>query len=161
MSQSRRRLATLTSHELKRRAVEYSRMAMAARGQATVSALDKLAIRYALLATSREIEETSHLSDITGGGSDTGHAELAKLIASVKQVAVNEPNPAKALAQFIHVIAEGDADPYVVMGVLLEGAIHVIGTCVPLERQQETAGSLMHLVEERLRAAGLLDRTSG
>ena len=98
MSQSRRRLATLTSHELQRRAVEYRRMAMTARGQATESALDRLAIRYALLAASREIEETSRLSDIANRASDTGLPELAKLIASVEQVAVKKPNPAKTLA---------------------------------------------------------------
>ena len=159
MSQSRRRLAILTSQELHGRAVEYRRMAMTARGQATVSALDSLAIRYALLAASREIEESSRLSDIAGEAYDPGHSELAKLIASVKQVAVKEPNPAKALAQFIRVITEGDADPYIVVGVLLEGAIHVIATCIPLERQQDTAGALLQLVEDRLRAAGILDRT--
>ena len=144
MSQSRRRLAILTSQELHRRAVEYRGMAMTARGQATVSALDRLAIRYALLAASREIEESSRLSDIADGACDPCHSELAKLIASVKQVAVKEPNPAKALAQFIRVITEGDADPYIVMGVLLEGAIHVIATCIPLERQQDTAGVVGH-----------------
>ena len=132
---------------------------MTACGQAIVSALDRLAIRYALLAASREIEETSRLSDIASGANDPGHSELAKLIASVKQVAVKEPNPAKALAQFIRDIAEGDADPYVVAGVLLEGAIHVIATCIPLECQQDTARALVQLVEARLRAAGIPDRT--
>ena len=134
-------------------------MAMTARGQAIGSALDRLAIRYALLAASREIEETSRLSDIANGASDPGLPELAKLIASVEQVAVKKPNPAKTLANFIRVIAEGDADPYVVTGVLLEGAIHIITTCVPLERQLDTAGAILQLVEDRLRAAGILDRT--
>ena len=158
MDRSHRSLADLTSQELQLRAVEYRRMAMTARGQATGSALDRLAIRYALLAASREIEETKCLSDIANGASDPGLQELAKLIASVEQVAA-KPNPAKALANFIRVIAEGDADPYVVTGVLLEGAIHIITTCVPLERQLDTAGAIVQLVEDRLRAAGILDRT--
>jgi hypothetical protein len=57
MNHVQRPLASLTSQELHRRAVEYRRMAMTARGQAP--ALDRLAIRYALLAARREIDEAS------------------------------------------------------------------------------------------------------
>ena len=55
MNHAQRPLASLTSQELLRRAVEYRRMAMTAREQAP--ALDRLAIRYTLLAARREIDE--------------------------------------------------------------------------------------------------------
>ena len=52
-----RRLADLTSQELQRRAAEYRRMAILARGQDTIRALNTLAVRFAMLAARREIEE--------------------------------------------------------------------------------------------------------
>ena len=52
-----RRLADLTSRELQRRAAEYRRMAFLASGQDTIRALNTLAVRFALLAARREIEE--------------------------------------------------------------------------------------------------------
>ena len=59
MNQPSRPLADLTSQELLRRAIQYRRMAMTAHGQATVSALERLAIRYALSSARREIDEAS------------------------------------------------------------------------------------------------------
>jgi len=54
-----RPLADLTSQELHGRAAEYRRMAITARGQDTIRALNTLAVRFALLAAKREVEETS------------------------------------------------------------------------------------------------------
>jgi hypothetical protein len=54
-----RRLADLTSQELQSRAAEYRRMAILASGQDTIRALNTLAVRFALLAARREVEETS------------------------------------------------------------------------------------------------------
>ena len=53
-----RPLADLTSQELDRRAAEYRRMAILARGQDTIRALNTLAVRFAMLAARREIEES-------------------------------------------------------------------------------------------------------
>jgi hypothetical protein len=52
-----RPLSDLTSEELHQRASEYRRMAQTARGEAIVSSLNTLAIRFAVLAAKREIEE--------------------------------------------------------------------------------------------------------
>jgi hypothetical protein len=52
-----RPLADLTSRELLHRAAEYRQLAITARGQDTIRALHTLAIRFALLAAKREIEE--------------------------------------------------------------------------------------------------------
>jgi hypothetical protein len=157
MDWPRRRLADLTSQELQQRAVEYRRMAIAARGQSAASALDRLAIRFALLAAKREIQEADGRSDCTDEGCGQNRSEMAKLIASVRQAAMNEPNPVKTLVQFIRTVAAGNADPYIVMGVLLEGAAHVLATSIPRERQEDTAGALLQLLAERLRANGPLE----
>jgi len=85
--------------------------------------------------------------------------ELDKLIASVKQIALNEPNPVKTLANFIRTIAEGSADPYIVVGVLLEGAVHLLATGIPRERQSDTAAAMLLLLSDSLRANGLPEGT--
>ena len=52
-----RPLADLTSQQLLDRAAEHRRMAIMAHGQDTIRAMNPLAIRFALLAARREIEE--------------------------------------------------------------------------------------------------------
>ena len=52
-----RPLADLTSQELLHRATEYRQLSVTARGQDTIRALNTLAVRFALLAAKREIEE--------------------------------------------------------------------------------------------------------
>jgi len=87
MDRPRRRLSELTSQELSRRAIEYRRMAITAHGQATILALNKLAIRYAMLAARREIEEA------TSPSPDQKQSELDKLIQLAEQAAADEPDP--------------------------------------------------------------------
>jgi hypothetical protein len=41
--------------------------------------------------------------------------------------------------------------------VLIEGAAHTLAKHVPTERQADTATTLMQLLEDRLKARGLLD----
>jgi len=156
MNQPHRRLADLTSQELLRRAAEYRRMAIMAHGQATILALNKLAIRFALLAARREIDEVSHLSHPENAVPDQDRSELDKLIHLAEQAAANEADPVKALAAIIRIIAEGDADPYLVMGVLVEGAVHTLATRIPAVRLDDTAAALSQLLEDRLKEAGLL-----
>ena len=117
MNQSYRRLSDLTSQELLRRAIEYRRIASTAHRQAATLALNKLAIRYALLSARHEIEEAACPSSFKD------QSELDKLIQLAERAAADEPDPVRALADIIKVVAESDADPYVVIGVLVEGAV--------------------------------------
>jgi hypothetical protein len=75
-----------------------------------------------------------------------------ELIRRVQRVAADRPDPMHILAQMISMIGESDADPYAVMGVLIEGAAHTLAHHVPAERQADTAATLVHLLEERLKA---------
>jgi hypothetical protein len=52
-------------------------------------------------------------------------------------------------------VGDGGADPYRLIGVLLEGAVHTLAKHIPLERQRETTEQLGRLLVERLRAHGL------
>jgi hypothetical protein len=157
MNRPHRRLGSLTSQELHNRAMEYRRMAMTAHGQAIAFALDRLAIRFALLAAKREVAETSHPSSRDAIQQD--RSELNKLIALAEQAAADEPDPVRTLADIIRTVAEGDADPYLVIGTLIEGAVHTLETRIPAERLDNTAGALLQLLADRLRATGALGGT--
>ena len=75
-----------------------------------------------------------------------------ELIRRVQRVAAERPDPVHVLAQMISMIGESDADPYAVMGVLIEGAAHTLAHHIPSERQADTAITLVQLLEERLNA---------
>jgi hypothetical protein len=78
-----------------------------------------------------------------------------ELIRRVQRVAADRPDPMHVLAQMISMIGESEVDPYVVLGVLIEGAAHTLAQHIPIERQAETATTLVQLLEERLKAYGL------
>ena len=93
-------------------------------------------------------------------GRMTGHAgamperpfrAVDELIRRVKRVAADRPDPVHILAQMISIVGESDADPYAVLGVLVEGAAHTLAQYFPAERQAETAVMLIELLEDRLR----------
>lgn len=75
-----------------------------------------------------------------------------ELIRRVQRVAADRPDPMHVLAQMISMIGESDADPYAIMGVLIEGAAHTLAHHIPAERQADTAMTLVQLLEERLKA---------
>lgn len=150
MDRPRRRLFELTSQELSRRAIEYRRMAITAHGEATILALNKLALRYALLAARREIEEATCLSP------SQDQSELDKLIQLAEQAAAEEPDRVAALAEIIKTVSAGDADPYLVMGVLVEGAVRTLQSHIPDERREDTASAVLRLLADRLREGGML-----
>jgi hypothetical protein len=152
MDQPRRLLSKLTPLELSRRAIEYRRMAITAHGQTTKLALDKLAIRFALLAARREVEEASVIDPMA----QQKPSELEKLVRLAEHAGANQVDPVRALADTIKTVADGDADPYLVMGVLVEGAIHTLGSRIPIERQWNTGAALLNLMVDRLQAKGVL-----
>lgn len=77
------------------------------------------------------------------------------LIRRVQRVAASRPDPMHILAQTISMTGEIGADPYAVLGVLVEGAVLTIVQHIPAEQQMETAVTLVRLLEERLKARGV------
>jgi hypothetical protein len=60
------------------------------------------------------------------------------------------------LADIITIIGDSEADPYLIIGVLVEGAVHTLQSRIPGERQIETASGMLKLVADRLRDTGIL-----
>ena len=59
------------------------------------------------------------------------------------------------LAEVIRLVTQDGADPYLVIGVLVEGAVHTVARHIPAERQAETTEQFGKLLVDRLKARGL------
>lgn len=151
MSPRRRRLSELRSSDLLRRASEYRTMATTAHGSMNIS-LNKLALRFAMLAAKRETEERQHEDSAVS----RGQSELGNLIRLAEQAARSESDPVEAIAGNIRRAAEDNADPYLLVGVLLEGIVHVTRTEIPTVRREETACAVLKLLADRMN--GLVPR---
>ncbi len=77
------------------------------------------------------------------------------LIRRVQRVVASRPDPMHILAETISMIGESDVDPYAILGVLIEGAVHTVVKHIPAERQADVAATLKELLAERLKAHGL------
>jgi hypothetical protein len=77
------------------------------------------------------------------------------LIRRVQRVAASRPDPMHILAQTISMTGAIGADPYAVLGVLIESAVQTIVQRIPAEQQAETAATLVRLLKERLSAHGV------
>lgn len=77
------------------------------------------------------------------------------LARRVKRLAAERPDPSHALAEIITMIGDSDADPYVIMGVLVEGAVQTVVRHIPTEQQEDAVAALLELLGERLQAHGL------
>jgi hypothetical protein len=64
------------------------------------------------------------------------------------------------LAQTISMTGAIGADPYAVLGVLVEGAVQTIVQQIPAEQQMETVVALIQLLKERLNARGIANGDS-
>src|SRR5262249_31481170 len=120
-------------------------MAINARGYVIGAALGRLAVRYELLAMDREMDRTASCpNDGTGD-----HIKFVKLIEGPNQAASREPNPIRSLITAMRSTAASNADPYLVIGSLLEGAVQTICTRIPSQRMNETAEAVMQLLRDR------------
>jgi hypothetical protein len=59
------------------------------------------------------------------------------------------------LAKTITLSVEVGMDPYAVLGLLIEGAVHTLVGHIPKKNQAEAAAMLRELLDERLKAAGI------
>jgi hypothetical protein len=79
------------------------------------------------------------------------------LIRRAQRVAAGQPDPAHILAQTIRMACPGGADPYAVLGLLIEGTVQTLVDHIPEERRAEIAAALRQLLKERLEVSGITD----
>jgi hypothetical protein len=80
------------------------------------------------------------------------------LSAQARDAAEATPNPLTELSGLIRTTMEGDADPYVLAGVLLEGIVQVLATRIPPERRAATELATLLMLKQRLAGASSLCR---
>lgn len=86
---------------------------------------------------------------------DRSYPAVDNLIRRAQRAAAGRPDAARILAQTISMACPGGADPYAVLGVLIEGTVQTLVEHIPKERQAEVAVTLKELLEERLAACGI------
>jgi hypothetical protein len=63
----------------------------------------------------------------------------------------SKPDPIRTLADVIRETAASDADPYTLMGALVEAAVHTLATRIPVILQDDTAAVVSQLLTDRLK----------
>jgi hypothetical protein len=105
-----------------------------------------------LLLARREVRDAASMPD---RDPDRPFPEIDKLIRRVQRVVANRPDPMHILARTIGMTGAIGADPYAVLGVLVEGAVETIARQIPAEQRAEASAALVGLLRERLRARGV------
>jgi hypothetical protein len=88
---------------------------------------------------------------------DRSFPAVDNLIRRAQGAAAGRSDLARILAQTISMACPDGADPYAVLGVLVEGTVQTLVAHIPKERRPEVAATLKQLLEERMEACGILD----
>jgi glutamine synthetase len=86
---------------------------------------------------------------------DDSFSAIDDLIRQAEQAAAAKPNQVRLVAELVGLVADRGADPYLLIGALVEGAVDTIAKHIPPKRRMETTERLGRLLVERLKARGL------
>jgi hypothetical protein len=86
---------------------------------------------------------------------DDSFSAIDDLIRQAEQAAAAKPNQVRLVAELIRQVGGRGADPYLLIGVLVDGAVDTLAKHIPPERQAESTEQLRPLLVERLKARGL------
>ncbi len=84
---------------------------------------------------------------------DRSFPAIDALVRQIEQSA-DQPEALRLLGITIRGMADEAVDPYLLAGLLIEGAVHTVAQYIPPERQRDTTHALMHLLVNRLMARG-------
>ncbi len=68
-----------------------------------------------------------------------------------RQLAGHMPNPLTDLAHRIRSLSASEVDPYLLMGVLLEGMVHTMANRIPADRQPDTVLATLTMLQQRMK----------
>ena len=77
------------------------------------------------------------------------------MIQHANQASGRKPGSLDMLARMIALAGDDGVDPYLMLGVLIEGAARTLARHVPADRQAEATEELKLLLIQRLKAHGL------
>lgn len=76
---------------------------------------------------------------------------VATMIADAEQAAALTADPIATLGSSIRSMIAAPTDPYLLIGVLLEGMVQTLARCIPPERQVETVAATSLMLRTRLK----------
>ena len=79
---------------------------------------------------------------------------VRKLSSQAQQAAAQVPDPLAELSVAIKAALQSEADPYVMLGVLLEGMTQILVTRIPPGRHHGTLSAALVMLRQRLAAGG-------
>jgi hypothetical protein len=77
------------------------------------------------------------------------------LIHQAERAAASKPDQVQLVAEVIRLTGDGGVDPYLLIGILIEGVVHTLANHIPAERQTEVAAATVRLLLNRLNASRL------
>lgn len=83
------------------------------------------------------------------------HRTVASLDMAAQQAANRVPDRVATLVDQIKLATKSNADPYLLIGALAEGAVQALIQRIPAERQPDTSAALVQIIMDRLRDEGL------
>jgi hypothetical protein len=83
---------------------------------------------------------------------------IRDLIRQVEQATQANPDYVRLAADLNRWFGDQGADPYLLIGTLLEGAVHTLVQHVPPEQRADAAWAAVQLLLDRLKSHGLLGR---
>jgi hypothetical protein len=81
---------------------------------------------------------------------------LDALIRDVEAKAEKEIDPLAVVSLLLKLAIRSEADPYLLIGQLVEGIAATVGQRIPPQRREDVAASTAYLLDERLRAYGAI-----
>jgi hypothetical protein len=82
--------------------------------------------------------------------------QISQLVHLAQKAADGQINIAAVTAMMIRESAAVEADPYVMIGALIEGIVYTISTTIPAERQTEVTTAALQLLTARAVAKKLI-----
>lgn len=79
---------------------------------------------------------------------------VRKLSSQAEQAAAQAPDPLADLSRTIKIALQGETDPYVMLGVLVEGMAQTLVTRIPPERHHSTLAAALVTLRQRLAERG-------
>jgi hypothetical protein len=84
----------------------------------------------------------------------SGTRAVRKLSSQAEHAAARAPDPLAELSAAIKAALQSEADPYVMLGVLLEGMTQTLITRIPTGRHRGTLSAALTLLQHRLADRG-------
>lgn len=83
-------------------------------------------------------------------------ATVRHLADKVRAITTETMDLPAEIATLVKLAADHETDPYITLGVLVEGIAHTVARSIPTQKRVETAKGVTHLLLERFAAQGLI-----